>query len=519
MRFMESSRIFAFSTALISAILLSDIGALRITAQDPLTYPELVTALQTKLPNQSFRTKPQLISWLINQIKRRKMDRPLTPDREADLRQAGATQELIDTVRANSPAPQVLPKPTPEPVDLGELAGKARNLVRPEYTEEAKQARTMGEVKLALELDEVGRVTSITRLTILPNGLTERAVEAARSSTFIPAMRDGKPARGKGILTYTFRINMVDTAPILAAANDYRLKKECDRAIGEYNRVLDVNAGNSKALLGRGQCFLMKAEYESALLDLRKAAGSDPKDHEIHFFLAVANDLVGDSQAASENYARALSLRPDLDSQPVFNCLFIERRPMTPEQAKAAANPIINACNQSMRAANDDLSGLLLFKRGIGYRLRGDYERAISDFQNVQRQFPDFAGINLQLQIVYNSRGLEAFNKKDYRKAFNDVTLAIQAEPQNPTPYINRCAIYLYAWKQYAEAVQDCSKAIQLATRSSMAYNHRGYAYEMLNNREGAIADYKKALDLDPRNETARANLNRLQPQPPTILK
>ncbi|HMQ02384.1 MAG TPA: tetratricopeptide repeat protein [Pyrinomonadaceae bacterium] len=517
MRVARRFKIIAMMAVIASTLLVSDLGSLKVLAQAPLTYPELITALQTRLPNQSFRTKPELINWLITQIRRRKMDRPLTSDREADLRQAGATQELIDAVKANAPRPQPTPTPILEPVDLGELAGKAVNLVRPEFTEEARQARTAGEVKLALDLDESGRVTSVARLTVLPNGLTERAIEAARASIFVPAMRDGRPTRGKGVLTYTFRINVVDTAPILAAANDFRLKKECDRAITEYNRVLDLNSGNSKALLGRGQCYLMKAEHERALADLRKAAGSDPNDHEIHFFLAVANDLVGDSQAAAVNYEKALAIRPDLDSQPVFNCLFIDRRPMTPEQAKAAASPVINACNQAMKAANDDISGLLLFKRGIAYRLRADYERAIADFQNVQRQYPKFAGTNLQLQIVYNSRGLDAFNKKDYKKAFSDVSLAIQTEPKNPTPYINRCAIHLYAFKQYAEAIQDCTKAIDLSTRSSMAYNHRGYAYEMTNSKDQAIADYRKALDLDPRNETARTNLNRLQPQPPTI--
>ena len=78
-------------------------------------------------------------------------------------------------------------------------------------------------------------------------------------------------------------------------------------------------------------------------------------------------------------------------------------------------------------------------------------------------------------------------------------------------PYINRCAINLYAWKQYNEAISDCSTAIRLATRSSSAYSHRGYAYEMTNNRAEAIVDYKKALELDPNNQTARNNLNRLQ--------
>ena len=57
----------------------------------PLTYPEIVTALNTAVPNNAFRTKAQLIAFLIKDIERRRVDKPLTGDREDDLRQAGAT--------------------------------------------------------------------------------------------------------------------------------------------------------------------------------------------------------------------------------------------------------------------------------------------------------------------------------------------------------------------------------------------------------------------------------------------
>ena len=508
--------LLAIMAAALSGLLSLDAGLIRAHAQGPITYPELSTALQTKLPNQSFRTKDELISWLIIQIKRRKMDKPLTKDREDDLRQAGATDLMIQTVKANSPSLPV-PTPTPGPVDLGDLNIRATNLVKPEYTEEARLARTSGEVKLSLELDEAGRVVNVARLSALPNGLTENAVEAARRSTFRPALRDGKPVRATGILKYSFKVNVVDVAATLTLANGLREKREYDDAIREYTRVLDADAKNGQALLGRGMCHLAKADYALAESDLKGAIGSDARNSDALVLLAIAQDFLGETRAAAENYGKALALRPELDNQSVFDCLYIDRRKMTLEQARSAAGAIINSCNQAFRAVSDNLAGILYYKRGIAYRLRGEYDKAIAEFESVRRANPKFAAVNTQLQIAYNSRGLEAFNKKDYKKAFDDVSLAIQAEPTNPTPYINRCAIYLYAWKQYEEAINDCSEAIKLATRSSMAYNHRGYAYEMSNSRSEAIADYRKALELDPQNQTARKNLNRIQSQPPSI--
>lgn len=490
----------------------------RVNAQTgPLTYPEVNTALQSKLPNNVFKTRPQLIAWIITQIKKRKMDKPLTADREDDLRQAGATEELIKVIRANSPAAVVTPTPDNSPVDLGDLAVRAVNLIKPEYTEEARKARTTGEVKLILELDENGRVTSVSRLTVVENGLTERAIDAARRTTFRPATRDGKPARGTGFIKYNFKISQIDVAATLASADALAGRQDCDGAVAEYSRVVDVDRNNVRARLGRGKCHLVNANYAAAIEDLTTVTSNDRQNSDAFFFLAAAKDFVGDVPGAAESYESALRLRPDLDKQPTFICLYIDRRPMSADQARSAAGPIINACNQSLRESTGQLSNLLMYKRGIANRMKGEYDKAINDFESIRRSNPRFAAINTQLQIAFNSRGLEAFNKKEFKKAFDDVSAAIQVDPQSPTPYINRCAIYLYAWKQYDEAIADCSSAIRLATRSSSAYSHRGYAYEMTNSRERAIADYKKALDIDPQNQTARTHLNRLQSQSPSI--
>ncbi len=484
-------------------------------AQGKLTYPELNTALKTKLPNRVFSTKTELFSWLIVQIERRKVDKPLTADREDDLRQAGATDELIETIKLNSPAAKTVENPT-GPVDLGNLMPLAVNLVKPEYTPEALQAGTAGEVKLSLDLDEQGRVISVSRLSILPNGLTERAIEAARRSTFRPATRNGKPAKGTGLLTFNFKITL-NVAATLAAADGLRSKADCDRAIPEYAKVLNVDPKNAKAAYGRANCYFTKGDYDNALPDLEAAAAGDPTNAEALLNLGIVRDFRGEHGEGADAYARAVKINPGLDSQSTFTCLYLDRPGLTPEQARSVANKFINACSDAMKGQSGRLAGMLQYKRGIAYRLKGDYEKALDDLESVRRSNPWLRSLNTQFLVLYNNRGLEAFNKKEYKKAYDDITLAIQSDPKNPTPYINRCTIYLYGWKQYDEAIRDCSEAIRLETKSSMAYNHRGYAYELKNNLTDAAADYQTALRLDPKNEIAKANLNRIRSKAPSI--
>ena len=162
-------------------------------AQARLSYPELNTALQVKLPNQSFKNKTELINFLIKQIQTRKVDKPLTKDREDDLRQAGANDELIGVIKANSPAPPREQLDTV--VDLGPLAGRATNLVKPEYTSEARQAGINGTVTLQLTLDEQGHVTSTKTISGLPNGLTEQAVAAAKNLDIHTGRRERKAVK------------------------------------------------------------------------------------------------------------------------------------------------------------------------------------------------------------------------------------------------------------------------------------------------------------------------------------
>lgn len=58
--------------------------------------------------------------------------------------------------------------------------------------------------------------------------------------------------------------------------------------------------------------------------------------------------------------------------------------------------------------------------------------------------------------------------------------------------------------------MSDHNRAIELDPRRAATYNDRGTTYEKINNRSAAIADYRKALDLDPNFMAARDNLKRL---------
>lgn len=50
----------------------------------------------------------------------------------------------------------------------------------------------------------------------------------------------------------------------------------------------------------------------------------------------------------------------------------------------------------------------------------------------------------------------------------------------------------------YAGALDDFNKAIEINSNYIKAYNNRGMAKDALNDEVGAIADYTKAIELNP---------------------
>jgi len=91
---------------------------------------------------------------------------------------------------------------------VNEVTRRAQITSKPEplYTEEARRNQVTGTVRLRLILSASGQVAGITPLTKLPDGLTEKAIEAARKINFTPAEKDGRKVSQYVTIEYNFNI-------------------------------------------------------------------------------------------------------------------------------------------------------------------------------------------------------------------------------------------------------------------------------------------------------------------------
>jgi TonB family protein len=76
----------------------------------------------------------------------------------------------------------------------------------PAFTEEARHHNVTGVVRLRVVLAAEGRVRDISVIKGLPDGLTEKAINAARHMLFLPAQLGGRAVSMYATLEYHFNI-------------------------------------------------------------------------------------------------------------------------------------------------------------------------------------------------------------------------------------------------------------------------------------------------------------------------
>jgi TonB family protein len=76
--------------------------------------------------------------------------------------------------------------------------------IEPEFTAEAKKKKISGAVMLALVLSASGQVEDIEVISGLPEGLTQKAIEAARQIRFTPAIKDSRAVSQRTLVEYNF---------------------------------------------------------------------------------------------------------------------------------------------------------------------------------------------------------------------------------------------------------------------------------------------------------------------------
>jgi tetratricopeptide (TPR) repeat protein len=141
--------------------------------------------------------------------------------------------------------------------------------------------------------------------------------------------------------------------------------------------------------------------------------------------------------------------------------------------------------------------------RGVALYYRGALEAARDAFLKAIELQPGYAEAFNNLGLVHSRLGREAEAIEAFRQALN-------ADPSMGEAYNNLGFLY-HTSAQFDRAAQMFGLAIENAGDSSVAYTNLGNTYYSMKQAEKAVEAWKRAVDLDPMNESARRGLRMFQ--------
>ena len=138
------------------------------------------------------------------------------------------------------------------------------------------------------------------------------------------------------------------------------------------------------------------------------------------------------------------------------------------------------------------MKNVAYYNRGVAHSHSGEYEKAISDYNEAIRINPEDA-------LAYYNRGLIYDNSGEYEKAISDYNEAIRINPEYADAYLGRGLIYDNSG-EYEKAISDYNEAIRINPEYADVWLELGQVYECKENLEKAKECFERALEIDPEN-------------------
>jgi tetratricopeptide (TPR) repeat protein/membrane protease YdiL (CAAX protease family) len=161
----------------------------------------------------------------------------------------------------------------------------------------------------------------------------------------------------------------------------------------------------------------------------------------------------------------------------------------------------IKDCTEAIN--QDSAYAIPYVNRGLAYLRTGDVNRALADFDEAIR-IGKFANDH-DRSVTFMDRCVALNRIKNYSRAIDDCTEAINAEKTNAKAYDGRGSAY-YGTGDLDRAIADFDEAIRVDPALAAAYSDRGLVYARKGDKARAIAAYEEAIRIDPKYVPAYVN-------------
>ena len=144
--------------------------------------------------------------------------------------------------------------------------------------------------------------------------------------------------------------------------------------------------------------------------------------------------------------------------------------------------------------------------RGVAHLRLGNADAAIADYTNA-------LGITPNDPSLYYDLAQALVKKEEYAQAIENFSRAMERKRDSALFFNGRAWAY-FRMGRNANAMEDIDRALAIDPKYAASYDTRAHIYEAMGRRDDAIRDFRRALAINPNDPLAditRQGLKRLR--------
>ncbi len=298
--------------------------------------------------------------------------------------------------------------------------------------------------------DELTRLSNaIVKNPKMTGPYLDRAIYYAHSNRYNEALAD---------INAALDLNDKDPEIYLALSEVYLYSGKTQRSLDAIKKAGELDPKNSNVDVKAAKVYLTMSDYAQTFTSLRKALTKDPNNADAFFISGLANEEMGDTTKAIDNYQAAVSKNnKHYEALKQLGIIFsIRHNPLAVDYLRNAA---------TLQPKSPDP----LYILGMHYQENGEPDKALSVYQEI-----------------------------------------IQIDSTFKLAHYNIGYIYLVYKNEYSNAIDAFRKAIIIDPEYTDAIYNKGYAEELSGLIDEARKDYQQVLRMRVNDDKAVTGLNRL---------